>query len=138
MMAVALACLHASVCVPLFDFATKVTCSKTYNGHLAHLMRVLLHAMSCLHIVCMLQQEAVTLLEAVDGDGTVRDVAEEEGGESDEIEAEQAARALLGLPNAAAGAHQGILHTASPCATHLHACTSCLTSLPNPAGALLC
>lgn len=46
----------------------------------------------------LLQQEAVTLLESADGDGAVALDAEEDAGSGEEVEAEQAARDLLGLP----------------------------------------
>ena len=54
---------------------------------------------------CVVQQEAVTLLESRSGDGSL---PEEEAGEEadtaeEEAEAEEAARALLGLPSTATG-----------------------------------
>lgn len=51
--------------------------------------------------LCWSQQEAVTLLESADGEGggdVLLDHGEEAGSGEDEVEVEQAARALLGLP----------------------------------------
>lgn len=53
-----------------------------------------------------MQQEAVTLLESAEGDGDGDDAeleGEEDAARGEAAEAEQAARALLGLPGTSAG-----------------------------------
>ena len=60
-------------------------------------------------VFCLMQQEAVTLLESAegegegDGDDAVLVEGEEEAESGEEAEAQQAARALLGVPGTSAG-----------------------------------
>lgn len=86
-------------------------------------------------VFCLMQQEAVTLLESAEGEGDGDDAVllegEQEAGIGEEAEAEQAARALLGVPGISAGMPDSICAcSAIPAITQKLASLLVLVSFP--------